>query len=133
MHVKCSVWWKTSVKEACYKNGHRFVMGLRLQQSDYRWIKGYGKVVVNTLLSLLWQQILWLKSPMWMYKSNYYCQWWVSVCLSAVCKEPPYKVEESGYAGFIMPIEVYFKNKVGTPQHYFVVYVFYGVEKENVG
>uniref|UniRef100_A0A672JME0 MLLT1 super elongation complex subunit a n=1 Tax=Salarias fasciatus TaxID=181472 RepID=A0A672JME0_SALFA len=29
-----------------------------------------------------------------------------------VCKEPPYKVEESGYAGFLMPIEVYFKNKV---------------------
>ncbi|KAL4828578.1 hypothetical protein H8958_014108 [Nasalis larvatus] len=29
----------------------------------------------------------------------------------AVCKEPPYKVEESGYAGFIMPIEVHFKNK----------------------
>ncbi|XP_052602779.1 protein ENL isoform X2 [Peromyscus californicus insignis] len=28
-----------------------------------------------------------------------------------VCKEPPYKVEESGYAGFIMLIEVYFKNK----------------------
>ncbi|KAM8938970.1 protein ENL [Pelodytes ibericus] len=28
-----------------------------------------------------------------------------------VCKEPPYKVEESGYAGFILPIEVYFKNK----------------------
>ncbi|KAI4877998.1 hypothetical protein NFI96_012183 [Prochilodus magdalenae] len=25
--------------------------------------------------------------------------------------EPPYKVEESGYAGFLMPIEVYFKNK----------------------
>uniref|UniRef100_A0A3Q1FSD0 YEATS domain-containing protein n=1 Tax=Acanthochromis polyacanthus TaxID=80966 RepID=A0A3Q1FSD0_9TELE len=22
-----------------------------------------------------------------------------------VCKEPPYKVEESGYAGFLMPIE----------------------------
>lgn len=34
------------------------------------------------------------------------------ICLSAVCKEPPYKVEESGYAGFLMPIEVYFKNKV---------------------
>lgn len=32
----------------------------------------------------------------------------------SVCKEPPYKVEESGYAGFIMPIEVYFKNKVGS-------------------
>lgn len=31
----------------------------------------------------------------------------------AVCKEPPYKVEESGYAGFIMPIEVHFRNKVG--------------------
>lgn len=29
-----------------------------------------------------------------------------------MCKEPPYKVEESGYAGFIMPIEVHFKNKV---------------------
>ncbi|KTG05224.1 hypothetical protein cypCar_00017512, partial [Cyprinus carpio] len=29
----------------------------------------------------------------------------------AVCKDPPYKVEESGYAGFILPIEVYFKNK----------------------
>ncbi|XP_033021788.1 protein ENL-like [Lacerta agilis] len=28
-----------------------------------------------------------------------------------VCKEPPYKVEESGYAGFIVPIEVHFKNK----------------------
>ncbi|XP_051875560.1 protein AF-9 isoform X1 [Pristis pectinata] len=28
-----------------------------------------------------------------------------------VCKDPPYKVEESGYAGFIMPIEVYFRNK----------------------
>lgn len=28
-----------------------------------------------------------------------------------VCKEPPYKVEESGYAGFIMPIEVHFRNK----------------------
>ncbi|XP_058480876.1 protein AF-9 isoform X1 [Solea solea] len=28
-----------------------------------------------------------------------------------VCKDPPYKVEESGYAGFILPIEVYFKNK----------------------
>ena len=30
----------------------------------------------------------------------------------SVCKDPPYKVEESGYAGFILPIEVYFKNKV---------------------
>ncbi|KAG7235465.1 hypothetical protein INR49_002696 [Caranx melampygus] len=28
-----------------------------------------------------------------------------------LCKDPPYKVEESGYAGFILPIEVYFKNK----------------------
>lgn len=28
-----------------------------------------------------------------------------------VCKEPPYKVEESGYAGFLMPIEVHFRNK----------------------
>ncbi|EHB05491.1 Protein AF-9 [Heterocephalus glaber] len=28
-----------------------------------------------------------------------------------VCKDPPYKAEESGYAGFILPIEVYFKNK----------------------
>ncbi|KAJ7424811.1 Protein AF-9 [Willisornis vidua] len=29
----------------------------------------------------------------------------------SLCKDPPYKVEESGYAGFILPIEVYFKNK----------------------
>uniref|UniRef100_A0A4W5P499 MLLT3 super elongation complex subunit n=1 Tax=Hucho hucho TaxID=62062 RepID=A0A4W5P499_9TELE len=29
----------------------------------------------------------------------------------SVCKDPPYKVEESGYAGFILPIEVYFRNK----------------------
>ncbi|XP_035004117.1 protein AF-9 isoform X1 [Hippoglossus stenolepis] len=28
-----------------------------------------------------------------------------------VCKDPPYKLEESGYAGFILPIEVYFRNK----------------------
>ncbi|KAK1889918.1 Protein AF-9 [Dissostichus eleginoides] len=28
-----------------------------------------------------------------------------------VIKDPPYKVEESGYAGFILPIEVYFRNK----------------------
>lgn len=33
----------------------------------------------------------------------------------AVCKDPPYKVEESGYAGFILPIEVYFRNKVCNP------------------
>ncbi|XP_063215613.1 protein AF-9 isoform X2 [Bacillus rossius redtenbacheri] len=26
-------------------------------------------------------------------------------------KEPPYSVKESGYAGFIIPIEIYFKNK----------------------
>lgn len=32
----------------------------------------------------------------------------------SVCKDPPYKVEESGYAGFILPIEVYFKNKVSS-------------------
>ncbi|KAL6261746.1 hypothetical protein P5V15_006836 [Pogonomyrmex californicus] len=28
-----------------------------------------------------------------------------------VLKEPPFMVEESGYAGFIMPIEIYLKNK----------------------
>ncbi|XP_077988564.1 protein ENL-like [Glandiceps talaboti] len=28
-----------------------------------------------------------------------------------VVKEPPYQVSESGYAGFTLPIEVYFKNK----------------------
>ncbi|XP_037537553.1 protein AF-9 [Nematolebias whitei] len=32
-----------------------------------------------------------------------------------VCKDPPYKVEESGYAGFILPIEVYFRNKTRDP------------------
>lgn len=35
-----------------------------------------------------------------------------NVSFISVCKDPPYKVEESGYAGFILPIEVYFKNKV---------------------
>ncbi|CAK6971298.1 protein ENL-like [Scomber scombrus] len=29
-----------------------------------------------------------------------------------VCKEPPYKVDESGSAGFLMHVELYFKNKV---------------------
>ena len=28
-----------------------------------------------------------------------------------VLKDPPYEVGESGYAGFELPIEVYFKNK----------------------
>uniref|UniRef100_UPI0035900A23 protein AF-9-like isoform X1 n=2 Tax=Myxine glutinosa TaxID=7769 RepID=UPI0035900A23 len=27
-----------------------------------------------------------------------------------VYKEPPYEVEESGYAGFVMPVHIYFKN-----------------------
>ncbi|XP_022603506.1 protein AF-9-like [Seriola dumerili] len=35
----------------------------------------------------------------------------VNLSFISVCKDPPYKVEESGYAGFILPIEVYFKNK----------------------
>jgi YEATS domain-containing protein 1/3 len=30
--------------------------------------------------------------------------------LSAV-KEPPYQLAESGYAGFLLPIEIYFRNK----------------------
>lgn len=41
----------------------------------------------------------------------------IDTSLSTVCKEPPYKVEESGYAGFLMPIEVYFKNKVRLTEH----------------
>lgn len=36
----------------------------------------------------------------------------VNISFISVCRDPPYKVEESGYAGFILPIEVYFKNKV---------------------
>lgn len=28
-----------------------------------------------------------------------------------VLKEPPFVVKESGYAGFIIPIEIYLKNK----------------------
>jgi hypothetical protein len=27
------------------------------------------------------------------------------------CKEPPYHVSEQGYAGFVLPIHIYFKNK----------------------
>ncbi|CAB1351727.1 unnamed protein product, partial [Coregonus sp. 'balchen'] len=37
--------------------------------------------------------------------------WGKGKCIVTVCKDPPYKVEESGYAGFILPIEVYFRNK----------------------
>lgn len=29
----------------------------------------------------------------------------------AVCKELPFEVRESGYAGFLLPINIYFKNK----------------------
>ena len=31
--------------------------------------------------------------------------------VSAVCKEPPYHVQEHGWAGFELPIDIYFKNK----------------------
>lgn len=50
-----------------------------------------------------------------------------------VCKEPPYKVEESGYAGFIMPIEVYFKNKVSATLPYltiFLVHIYVYIKKQ---
>ncbi|KAL9697388.1 hypothetical protein quinque_000829 [Culex quinquefasciatus] len=33
-----------------------------------------------------------------------------------VVKEPPYAVKEAGYAGFILPVEVYFKNKGDEPK-----------------
>lgn len=33
-----------------------------------------------------------------------------------VIKEPPYVVKEQGYAGFILPIEIYFKNKGDEPK-----------------
>lgn len=33
-----------------------------------------------------------------------------------VLKEPPYVVKEQGYAGFILPIEIYFKNKSDEPK-----------------
>lgn len=29
----------------------------------------------------------------------------------AVVKEPPYHIEQSGYGGFVLPIDIYFKNK----------------------
>ncbi len=29
----------------------------------------------------------------------------------SVVKEPPFEVAESGYAGFVFPIEIYFKSK----------------------
>ena len=34
----------------------------------------------------------------------------ISLSLSVIL-EPPYEVSESGYAGFVLAIEVYFKNK----------------------
>nr|XP_043900569.1 protein ENL isoform X3 [Solea senegalensis] len=45
-----------------------------------------------------------------------------------VCKEPPYKVEESGYAGFLMPIEVYFKNKEEPKKVFFNYDLFLNLE-----
>lgn len=30
---------------------------------------------------------------------------------STVIKEPPYQISQSGYAGFELPIEIYFRNK----------------------
>lgn len=47
-------------------------------------------------------------------------------CLQ-VCKDPPYKVEESGYAGFILPIEVYFRNKVRSTSIPFFFFFFAAV------
>ncbi|MBN3315593.1 ENL protein, partial [Atractosteus spatula] len=45
-----------------------------------------------------------------------------------VCKEPPYKVEESGYAGFLMPIEVYFRNKEEPKKVFFNYDLFLNLE-----
>ncbi|XP_053705599.1 protein ENL isoform X1 [Synchiropus splendidus] len=45
-----------------------------------------------------------------------------------VCKEPPYKVEESGYAGFLMPIEVYFKNREEPKKVFFNYDLFLNLE-----
>lgn len=33
------------------------------------------------------------------------------LCIFTVVKEPPFSIKESGYAGFIFPIEIYLKNK----------------------
>lgn len=33
-----------------------------------------------------------------------------SLCVTAA-KEPPYKLQESGYGSFILPIDIYFRNK----------------------
>ena len=35
----------------------------------------------------------------------------ITCCLLLVIKEPPYQLNESGYASFEIPIEVYFRNR----------------------
>ncbi|KAK3799333.1 hypothetical protein RRG08_048839 [Elysia crispata] len=47
----------------------------------------------------------------------------------AIC-EPPYKVNESGYAGFILPIEIHFKNKQSPRKIYFSYDLFLNVKDQ---
>lgn len=35
----------------------------------------------------------------------------MTIAFLTVFREPPYSVHESGYAGFEVPIEIYFRNK----------------------
>lgn len=49
---------------------------------------------------------------------------------SKVIKEPPFRVAESGYGGFTMPIDVYFKNKEEPKKVSFTYDLFLHVDGE---
>lgn len=50
------------------------------------------------------------------------CNWFIIVYFPiSVITEPPFRVSESGYAGFILPIEIHFKNKQ-TPRKIIFLY-----------
>ena len=53
----------------------------------------------------------------------------MSDSFAAIC-EPPYKVNESGYAGFILPIEIHFKNKQSPRKIYFSYDLFLNVKDQ---
>jgi transcription initiation factor IIF auxiliary subunit len=54
------------------------------------------------------------KICMYHYKCKTYSSYFYSSCncyFFPVVSVPPYHVAESGYAGFLLPIDIYFKNK----------------------
>ena len=46
-----------------------------------------------------------------------------------MCKDPPYHVSEVGYAGFELPIDIYFKNKAEPKKIKFMYNLFLHMEE----